>query len=378
MDVKKIMFVSNTARSLYIFRLGLAEGLVKRNYDVVLCASDDEYAERLRAKKFKFIPLKIKTHAASASADLRLLFDLYKIYNREKPDLVLHFSVKPNIYGSLVARTANLNCINNVTGLGHVFVEKNFLTRIVIFLYKISFKYAKRIVFQNTDDLGYLTKNKVCEGNKAVLIKGSGVDINRFHPDFCKRINKKNDKFVFLFIGRMLWNKGVGELVSAARVVKSRYPDSEVRLLGRIDKGNPSGIPEETIEKWSREGVITYIGQADDVRSNICESNAVVLPSYYREGIPRALLEAIAMGKSIITTDSVGCRNVIEDGINGLSVPPRDANALALAMMRMIELPLEKRALMEEYGRRKAVEEFAESKIMDNYLDIIEEAVYAR
>lgn len=363
----KILFVSNTSRSLYKFRLRLISTLKDKGFEIVLCASCDEYTKQLRQNKFRFIPLEIDRKGTNLFKDLRLVYNMYKIYKKERPGLVFHFSIKPNIYGTLAAKLARVSCTNTVTGLGHVFTKENFLSKIVKVLYKLSFKFPKKIFLQNKDDLEFFIKNKIAYKNNRILVRGSGVDTSYFHPDFCKEV-EKNDDFTFLFIGRMLWSKGIGELVSAAKIVKQKYPNTKVWLLGRIDKDNPSGISVDVIREWEEEAFVRYLGFYDDVRSFICQSDIVVLPSYYREGIPRSLLEAMASGKPIITTNSVGCKEVVEEGKNGFLIPVRDAKTLASAMIKFIELTPQERERMGNYGREKAMREFDENIVINMYL----------
>ena len=368
MRSKKVLFVSNTARSIYKFRLRLADVLRDKSFDIILCACPDEYAEKIKENGFRFIPVNIQRQGLNPFSDLKLIYDLYKIYKKERPDLLLHFSIKLNIYGAIAAKLAKIKCINTVTGLGYVFMKESWLSKCVKILYRVSFKFPVRVFFQNKDDLELFIKNKSVDRDKTVLVKGSGVDINRFYPDLCKQSKKNNSDFIFLFIARMLWDKGLGELVSAFKETHKVYPFTKLWLLGRIDKDNPSTVPEETIRKWENGKAIRYLGSTDDVRPFICQSEAVVLPSYYREGVPRSLLEAMAMGRPVITTNSVGCKEVVEEGKNGFLVTARNAQDLADTMIKFVKLPQEEREKMGSCGRQKAIKEFNEDIVIDAYI----------
>ena len=357
----KAIFVSNTSLTIRNFWLGLMQALKTKGYGVIFCVQDNGYAVEVIKKGFDFIPLTIDRKGTNLFADLKLIFALYRIYKKEKPDIVLHYTIKPNIYGSVAARLAGIPCINNITGLGYVFIKKNPIYFLVKFLYKISCSLAKRTFFQNKDDLKLFLEKGIINKDKAILVSGSGVSISFFNPDFCRSVKKEEGSSAFLFTGRFLWDKGLGEFVDAARLTKQKYPKTQFWLAGIIDSGNPSGISEETIKKWEREGVITYCGEVNDVRPFICRSNCVVLPSY-REGIPVSLLEAAAMEKPIITTNAVGCREVVEDGINGFSVPVKDVQALANSFCKMIELKPEERLKMGKAGREKVKREFEENE----------------
>jgi len=368
----KAIFVSNTSLTIRNFRVGLMQALKSRGYDVIFCSQDNGYAQEVAKKGFTFIPLTIDRKGTNFFTDLKLIFALYKLYQKEKPDIVLHYTIKPNIYGSLAARLASIPCINNITGLGYVFIKKNPVYSLVKLLYKISGNLAQRTFFQNKDDLNLFLEKRLIAKNKAVLVNGSGIDINFFTSDFCRTVKKEEGEFVFLFTGRFLWDKGLGELVRAARVTRQRYPKTRFWLAGIIDSGNPAGISLETIKEWEEEGVVEYLGEVQDIRLFICQADCVVLPSY-REGIPRSLLEALAMEKPIITTNAVGCREVVEEGVNGFSVPVKDSQALADAFCKMIELAPEERLKMGQAGRKKIEKYFKDDIIIGKYIEAIEQ-----
>lgn len=363
----KAIVVSNTSLTIRNFRVGLMQALKSKGYDVIFCAQDNGYAREVTRKGFAFIPLIIDRKGTNLFTDLKQIFALYRIYKKEKPDIVLHYTPKPNIYGSIAAALTGIPCIDNISGLGYAFIKKNIVYFIIKFLYKIGCKLAKITFFQNKDDLNIFIEKGLIDKKKAVLVSGSGVDTNFFSPDFCGPVKKEEDSFVFLFTGRFLWDKGLGEFVDAARLTKQKYPKTQFWLAGIIDSGNPAGISLKTIKEWEREGIVKHLGEVRDVRLSICQADCVVLPSY-REGIPRSLLEALSMEKPIITTDAIGCREVVEEGINGFSVPVKDAQALADSFSRMIELKPQERLKMGRAGRDKMKKEFEETIIVDVYL----------
>ena len=373
---KKIILVSNTSWSIYNFRLNLMEKLKNKGYKIFFCSPYDEYVEKLKKYGFKYLKLNISRKGLNPIYEIFTIVKLYLIYKRIKPSLTLHYTIKPNIYGTIAARLARINCINTITGLGYVFLKKGLIFFIVLCLYKLTFKYPKRIFFQNKDDLDLFLEYKIIKKDKAVLVNGSGIDINYFHPNFCKIDNKKTN-FIFLFIGRLLWDKGIGEFVEASKTVYGKYDNVKILILGSIDKGNPRSISEIDLEYFTKHKYIKYLGNKEDVRPYLCEADCVVLPSYYREGIPRSLLEAMAMAKPIITTNVVGCKEVIEDGKNGYMIQAKDSNNLADAMIKMIEIGEKKRKEMGLYGRKKVEKEFDEELVINKYLKIIEEILGA-
>ncbi len=364
--MKTIVLTSNTSWSMWNFRKGLMNALLEMGYDVYVVVPEDEYSKNFP----KFIPLKnLDRKGKNPIKDAKLLLEYISIYRRIKPDLVLSFTIKPNIYSSLACRILGIRCISTITGLGYVFVKKSFLTKLVSFLYKIALAKNHKVIFLNPDDMKLFLENSIVNKEKGIIIKGEGVNTNHFSPELCK--NSQESPFVFLMVSRLLWDKGVGEFVSAGRLLKKAYEEKvELWLLGPIDKGNPSSVSEQDIRKWEEEGIVKYLGVFDDVRPFLCKAHCVVLPSY-REGIPRSLLEAMAMGKPIITTDSPGCREVCIDGENGFLVKPRDVQSLFKAMETMYKLSREQREDMGRSGRRLALEEFSEERVIKAYLGII-------
>jgi N,N'-diacetylbacillosaminyl-diphospho-undecaprenol alpha-1,3-N-acetylgalactosaminyltransferase len=276
--------------------------------------------------------------------------------------------------------------VNSVTGLGYVFTEggirKRLLRTLVVNLYRFAFKYAKKVIFLNEDDYRLFVRYRIVDGSKGILIKGEGVDVEKFSAtnlsqDRLKLVNVELDintikrNPVVSMICRLLWDKGVKEYVEAARNLKQLYPDALFLLVGPIDRGNPAAVSEGFLEQAEKEGVIKYLGERRDIPEIMHISDVVVLPSY-REGIPIVLLEAMSMGRPIVTTNSVGCRDVVEEGKNGFLVPIKDHIALASAIMKLIDNE-ELRVEMGRYGREKALREFDAKIIVDKIVLIYEE-----
>lgn len=259
--------------------------------------------------------------------------------------------------------------INNVAGLGRVFIDPGLITRITRNLYRISLRKSHKVFFQNEDDLSLFINSGLVDARVSERIPGSGVDTQRFAP---VSVIKKGERFSFLLVARMLWDKGVGEYVEAARHLKAKYSHVSWGLLGFLDIQNPSAISREQMQQWVDEGIVNYLGTTDTVSTFLSEADCVVLPSFYREGVPRSLLEAASMAKPIITTDSVGCREVVDNGITGFLVRPRDAQDLAEKMERMIKLTAEERGLMGIKGRDKMIREFDEKIVINRYLEVVE------
>lgn len=369
----KIIICLNTAWNLVNFRASLIRALVAAGHEVVSVAPVDKYASGLKALGCRFVPLHMENGGTNPVQDALLTWRFVRLFARERPDIYLGYTVKPNVYGSLAAHMLRIPVINNIAGLGAVFIKDGWLVRVVRWLYRMALKRSAKVFFQNDDDRQLFISGGLVRAEVTELLPGSGIDLNRFTPAFTTAVHDVNSKFRFLLIARMLRDKGVGEYVEAARLLRQRWPQAEFCLLGFVDVQNPAAISRAELEAWVAEGVVNYLGVSDDVRTQIATADCVVLPSY-REGTPRTLLEAAAMARPIITTDAVGCREVVDDGVNGYLCKVRSAADLVEKMEQMLSLSPEQRAEMGLQGRAKMVAEFDEQIVIDKYLAAIERA----
>jgi glycosyltransferase involved in cell wall biosynthesis len=365
----KIVIVSNTSWSLFNFRLSIARSLKENGNEVVLIAPYDEYSKRLE-KEFEYHDIYMNNKGTNPKEDIKTTIDFYKLYKQIKPDVVLHYTIKPNIYGTIACNLLGIQTVNNIAGLGTLFIKQNFVTKIAKWLYKYSQSKADKIFFQNSDDYEMFTNEGLVEKSKGDVLPGSGVDTNKFLP--IEHV-KEDDKFRFLLIARMLWDKGVGEYVEAAKIVKSKYPNVEFQLLGFLDVINISAISKEQMQVWVDEGLVNYLGVSDNVKEEIVKADCIVLPSFYREGTPRTLLESASMAKPIVTTDNVGCRDVVDDGVNGYLCEVRNTQDLADKMEMMLNLSEDERKVMGEAGRVKMINEFDEKIVIGKYLEALKQ-----
>ena len=375
MKSAKVVIAANTVWSIVNFRSGLIRALVESGYEVVTVAPPDEYAARLPDMGCRYIPLPIDGGGTHPGRDLLLLWRLWRLLRRERPDVFLGYTVKPNVYGSLAARAMGIPAINTITGLGTVFINQNWLTLLVRGLYRLALRRSAMVFFLNDHDRQEFVDGGLVERKKTSKIPGEGVNLERFK---LAPLPAHGDRFQFLLIGRMLWDKGVGEYVEAARILKRRCARAEFCLLGFLDVQNPAAIPRKQMDAWVAEGAVSYLGVSDDVREMIAAAHCIVLPSFYREGVPRTLLEAAAMGRPLITTDNVGCREVVDDGVNGFLCRARDAGDLADKMEQMLAVSEEERAEMGRRGREKMEREFDERIVIDRYLETISHLVKQR
>lgn len=372
----KVILVSRCAWTLFNYRSGLIRALCDRGSRVLAGgAADDGFGPQVEALGARFRPLPVDRNMTSVVGDLRLFVTLVRWYRRERPEVVHHFTVKPAIYGSIAARLAGVPCVvATVTGLGHPFLanDRPWLRRLVEGLYWVALTCAHRVFFHNRDDRRLFIERGLVSESRSELLPGSGVDCVRFSPDTCPR-GRAGPPARVLLPARLLREKGVYEFVEAARRVKEQLPGTCFEIIGRRDERNPSVVPAGDLRRWQAEGIVAWRGEVADVRPALAESDVVVLPSY-REGVPRALLEAAAMGKPVITTDTAGCRDVVEDGRTGLLVPVGDGPALARAIVRLVS-DSEACRTMGAAGREKVLREFDErtviARILDEYAGIL-------
>jgi glycosyltransferase involved in cell wall biosynthesis len=373
LDMKpiKVMLCVNAAWNVANFRAGLIRGLQQAGFEVIAVAPPDEAVSRVQAL-CTYVPLPMDKQGTRPDRDLwlwvRFLITLY----RERPDVYLGYTVKPNVYGSLAAHTLGIPVVNNIAGLGAVFIQDGWLVKLVRKLYALALKRSATVFFQNDDDRQLFLSHGMVRPDVTRLIPGSGIDLTRFAP--APWPEGAGRPVRFLLVARMLWDKGVGEYVEAARQLRASGIPAECALLGFVDVENPAAIGREQVEAWVKEGVVRYLGTATDVRPHLADADCVVLPSY-REGTPRTLLEAAAMARPLITTDAVGCREVVDDGVNGYVCAVRSAESLLAAMLRFMSLSADERRAMGERGRDKMVRQFDEKRVVEAYLAAIRAAL---
>ncbi|ADG14751.1 glycosyltransferase involved in cell wall biosynthesis [Paraburkholderia atlantica] len=364
----RITLVCNTAWAIYTYRQGLIRTLIGRGVDVTVLAPRDRTFELLAAMGCRCIELPVASKGTSPGEDLRTLVALYRQYRTIRPHVVFHYTIKPNIYGSIAAKLAGVQSVAVTTGLGYVFIQHSRAAQIAKRLYRFAFRFPREVWFLNRDDQAAFIDGKLLvHPERARLLHGEGVDLEQF----AFTPLRARAEFRFVLIGRLLWDKGVGEYVEAARQLRARYPHARFQLLGPVGVDNPSAITGDEVAAWEQEGVIQYLGEAHDVRPFIADADCVVLPSY-REGVPRTLMEASAMGRPIVATDVPGCREVVTDGVNGLLCEARNAQSLAASLARMLDMSGAERRAMAERGRQKVATEFDERKVVETYKDLVQ------
>ena len=363
-----IAVVSNTCWYLFNFRLNLMLALQAAGHTVVAVAPDDDYAQRIRDAGVLFEAVPISGGGTHPGRELQSVLRLGSVFHRHRISLVLSYTPKGNLYSALACIALRIAFVPNVSGLGRAFIRKSLVTQVAKTLYRLTFGRAHRVFFQNLDDMDVFISAKLVQPDKVERLPGSGVDLSRFEP--APPVARAADALVFLLVARMLWDKGVGEYVEAARTVRALHPGACFQLLGFLDVDNPSAISRQQMDQWVGEGVVAYLGRTDDVRAYLEQSDCVVLPSY-REGVPRTLLEAAAMARPVITTDAPGCRDTIIDRQSGFLCRPADASDLAEKLLRFIALTPEARHAMGQQGREFVEQNFDERLVISRYLKVV-------
>lgn len=370
--VPTILLIANSAWNLAHFRAPLIRDLVAMGVRLVALVPFDGAESRLRDMGVKPIAIDMDRGGLSPAADLKLLRAYRRAFAAIRPDAILAFTIKPNIWGSIAARGAKVPVINNVSGLGTAFIGRPALKSIVSRLYRFAFARSATVFFQNEEDRDQFVRERLVRPEIAALLPGSGIDLDHF-PVTPQRQDKDCR---FLFMGRLLKDKGLTELAEASRMLKAEGLQFEVVLVGGEDPANRSAVPLSQVESWQADGVIRWLGHRDDVRTALADCDCLVLPSY-REGMPRSVLEASASGRPVIATNVPGCRQAVDDGVTGLLCEPRDAASLADAMRNMMAMRPQDRAAMGLRGRRKMEAEFSDAEVVRIYRDAIGSAIGA-
>ena len=371
----KIILFANTDWYLWNFRCSLALAARDVGYEVLLLSPPGEYGAKFAALGLRWQPLVMERRSLNPVREVVVLWRLFRLFRRERPTLVHGFTIKCTVYGSLAARMARVPArINAVAGMGYVFSSNAARARILRPVVKAMLRIAlggetARLILQNHDDVMLFKNSGLVDAKYVHLICGSGVDCARFTT---RGTQRNKGPLRVLLAARLLWDKGICEYVEAARALRARGIQAKFLLAGTPDAGNPAAVPEAALREWVAEGVVGWLGHVVDMAALFRSVDVVVLPSYYREGLPKSLIEAAACGLPLVTCDTPGCREVVTDNVDGLLVPPRDAEALAVAIQRL----LDDAALRQRLGqaaRAKVLAEFDERIVIEKTLAVYQE-----
>ena len=367
---KKIAVIENGLFSTYTMRDGLMKFLLKEGYDVTIITHTNSFVSQVEKTGLKVI--NIGSGNLNPVKVSKYIFNLYKALKKIQPDVCLTFSIRPAIWGNFITRYLKIPTVTNITGVGPLFTSKNFAYRIARFIYGSALSKTKKVFFQNFDDMNLFLEKKFVTVAIAERIPGSGVDYQKFSPINFEE--KQNENFIFLFIGRLIKDKGIFEFVEAARTIRKKYPNVLFNVIGPFWHQNlrSNTITKADLQNWITEGIIDYQGEKKDVRKFIAEADCIVLPSY-REGTSNILLEAASMEKPIVTTNTTGCKEIVENDVTGFLCNVKDSKDLTEKMINMLLLSREQRNTMGKKARQKIIKEFDKQIVLKAYLKAIDE-----
>lgn len=360
--MKKILVMVNRDFVLYNFRVELVERLLQEKYEVYICLPYGEKVDKMVAMGCRFVPVTIDKRGKNPFRDIKLMWAYRQVLKKIRPDMILMYTTKVNIYAGILAGKMKIPYIMNISGLGTALEYKSMIQKPMIFLYKRAARHAKCLFFQNTENQAFFQEHDMYRGTQR-LIPGSGVNLKRWH---LMKYPSDANGVEFLFIARVIKEKGIEEYLAAARQIRSEYSDTVFHVLGPCD-----GEYGEVLKKCTRDGIIRYHGMVQDTREFLRRAHCTIHPSYYPEGVSNVLLESAACGRPVITTDRSGCRETVEDGVTGFVFEQRNRNALIGCVRKFMKMTNEERKAMGIAGREKMVREFDREIVVGMYMEAI-------
>ena len=371
-EKRNIAFVASDARSLVLFRKNAMLRLKELGFTVHILAPQSVFATQLVNLGFEFHHLPMNPYGTEVSEEVKIIPLLYRLYKKYRIAMAFHYTAKINIYGSIAAGRAGIPSIAVQTGLGELPLLKPGIKRFFIHqLYAFALRWSREVWFLNRKDRNYFLQHQLAPIRKTKRIPGEGVDLDHYRPK-AKKV-ETHDELRFLFLGRLLTSKGVEEFVEAAKAIKKRYDHVRFLIVGIFNLDHPRTIDAEALYRWQKEGYIEFLGERMDVRPVLASSDCIVHPSYYNEGMSRVLLEAAAMEVPIITTDQVGCKEIVRDRVSGFVVPKRDHAALVDAISEIIEMEPTDRMVLGKNGRRHVERNYGEERVISKYINIVQD-----
>lgn len=364
---KKVMLLSNTSWYLFNFRDTTIKRLISEGYEPICVAPEDEYSKKLEGLGARFIPLVLDGKSTNALSEVKTLQNIFSIINKTKPDCVLNFTIKLNIYSGISCLLLKVPFINNISGLGTAFMHKGLSFKIAKLFYGIVNRNASWVFFQNEDDRNQFLDNSFCSDRNSSILPGSGVDLEKFA--FSPK-SKKIKKIKFLMISRLISDKGVNEFVSSAKSLKVSNPHLDFTLVGELYPSNKSAIPKDVVESWLDDPNITLMPHSDNINKLISDADVIVLPSY-REGLPRTIIEAASVGRPAIVTDVPGCRQAVIDNKTGWYCTAKSAESLKEKILMVSKLPYEHISDFGKNARLNVEENFSVDIVVSDYMEKI-------
>ncbi len=368
MNDNSILILSNDVDYLYTLRLEIIEQLLQTGASVALCAPSNDRVAFFEKLGCTFHAVEFTPRGKNPFSNIGVLLKYYRLVKKTKPDVVLTYTIKSNIFGGLVCRILNVPHIANMTGLGKALMDDNLIQKVVLFMLRVAFKKSKTVFLQNARDLHYFLDHRITNKEQSVLIPGSGVNLKR-HP--LEPYPEDDGTVRLIYIARIIKDKGIEEMMAAAKAIHQKYPFFSCDIAGFVGES----VYEPELIAYSASGAGTYLGFQKDIHSLIKNSHAVVLPSYHLEGIANVLLEGASCGRPVLSTDHIGCRDTFDDGVSGIMFQPRSVDDLITAIEKFIKLPYEEKKSMGLAGRKKVEREFDRALIVDAYMTAVNQIV---
>lgn len=369
-EKSRILIVVNVDWFFLSHRLPIARAAMDRGYEVFVATADTGVRKKIEEYGIHFVEAPFLEKSHSFLSELYMIIKLGRLYKKIEPDLVHHVTIRPVLYGSIASRLYRVPAVvNALSGLGYVFTNQGIKNRalraVVSRLLKIGLSHPNQLlILQNDDDRQKFIRRGLVRPEQIRIIRGSGVDSEQFYP----QNDQKREEVQVAFVGRLLWDKGIGEFVDAASKLIERGVKAKFHIYGSQYKNNPESVPDDVLDKWKSDGFVTFHGHREKIEEQLSQIDIVCLPSY-REGLPKALLEAASAGLPIVTTDTPGCREVVDDGVNGFLVPPQNTTLLAERLRELIENP-DLRSQFGKAGRKKVLNEFTIDKVVEETMTI--------
>jgi glycosyltransferase involved in cell wall biosynthesis len=367
---KHILITANTAWCVHNFRLAVVQGLLDAGCRVTLLAPQDKYRDVLKGIGCECIDIEMDRNGLSPVGDIKFLFALKNSFRTIQPDAIISYTIKNNIYGAIAARQKSIPFIAMVPGLGNAFATGNWLQKVASLLYKFAFKKVHKVLFLNHENRAVFLRRGLIDQDRSMVMVGEGVNLSQFA---FQEMPSGEEPRVFLFCARLLYDKGVGDFVAAAKTIRTQYPSTRFQIVGKLAQSHPQGVSQKALDEWIADGDIDYLGETNDVRPYISSAHCVVLPSYYKEGMSRILMESAAIGRPIITTDQPGCRETVVNQETGFLCEPQNVDDLCDCINRVIKLPAADLREMSSKARKLAVKQFDERDRVTTYLEMLNE-----
>jgi len=367
----KILLFSNSSWSIFNFRRELIIELQNSGNQTIILSPKDSYFNKLKMMNKQIFSINIENRKINFIKELKTIYEIYKIYHKIKPDIILHFTIKPLFYGGIISRLLGIKTICMITGMGKLFLKRNFINKVFLLLYKFALKNSYKVFVQNQHDYNYFIQNKIVNENQIEKIPGSGVNLNYFS---LKKYPSDQKKIIFLMISRILKEKGIKEYLEAAEIIKNRHTNVYFNLVGPIEKDSKNEISFSYIEKYINNKTISFFGFEDDVRKLIEICNCAVLPSY-REGMPRSLLEASSMGRPLVSSKCIGSNELVIDGYNGFLFDIMSTESLVSALEKFISLSYDEKKNMGLNARYYVKKNYDQQIVIKKYLQNISDSI---